>query len=125
MKSLATMLAMAKSMAESLGVRIWKGMRCGYYLTVGELLGLYRSEGFNRRGSAMRRHIEAWMGLDEAVLEGSDEDLTSAVWFPCPEGKETLVMVRSHECGGRYVTKIDRTEWPVLRKMHGIQEVLS
>lgn len=125
MKSLATMLAMAKAKAESFGVRVWKGVRCGFFLTIGELLGLYRSEGFNGKGTAMRHHLVAWMGLDEAVVEGSDEDLTSAVWFPCPEGKETLVMVRSQECGGHFVTKIDRTEWPVLRQMHGIQEVLA
>lgn len=125
MKSMRTMMELAKGKAEAMGVRIWQGSRCGYFVTVGELLALYAGEGFNSRGSAMRRHVRLWMEMDEAVLEGSDEDEGSALWFPCPKGKETLVMVRSEQCGGRYVTEIRRTEWPALRRMHGIQEAIA
>lgn len=126
MKSCRTMLKVAKAYARSFGARIWKGVRCGIFLTVGELLELYRSQGFNHRGTAMRRHIGQWMEIDEAVLEGPSMSPDSAVWFPCPEEMRTLVMVRSEQCGGRYVGEIRRTEWPVLRRMHGLeQEVLA
>ena len=126
MKSLKTMLKAAKEKAESLGARIWKGIRCGYFLTIGELSELYINEGFNRCCTAMRRHIETWMETDQAVLEGSPYKPDSAVWFECPEEKRVMVMVRSEECGGRFVTEIRRTDWPILRRMHGLeQEVLA
>lgn len=125
MKSCRTMLKVAKAYARGFGARIWKGVRCGIFLTVGELLELYRSQGFNHRGTAMRRHIGQWMEIDEAVLEGPSMSPDSAVWFSCPEEMRTLVMVRSEQCGGRYVDEIRRTEWPVLMRMHGIQEVLA
>lgn len=126
MKSCRTMLRIAKAYAESFGARIWKNLRCGYFLTVGELLELYTSQGFNRRGTAMRRHIDSWMAEDQAVLEGSSYKPDSAVWFECPAEKRVMVMVRSEQCGGRYVIGIDRMEWPVLRQIHGLeQEVLA
>ncbi len=125
MKSLKTMLRVAKAYAEGLGVRIWKNMRCGIFLTVCELQELYTSQGFNHCGTAMRRHLQAWMSIDQAVLEGSDEDPTAAVWFECPKEREVSVLVRSEQCGGRYVTRIDRMEWPVLKRMHGIQEAIA
>lgn len=125
MKSSKTMFGLAKAMAVAKGPRIWCGTRCGVYLTVEELSGLYMAEGFNRKGSAMHRHIGGWMELDQAVLEGSVWAPESAVWFEAPEELETLIKVFSQSCGGRYVTRIDRTKWPALRKMHGIQEVLA
>lgn len=126
MKSCRTMLKISAAYAGSFGARIWKGTRCGIYLTIGELQELYKSQGFNHKGSAMRKHLYQWMEADKAALEGSSRDPTSAVWFECPKEKEVLVMVRSEQCGGRYVTRIDRMEWPVLRKMHGLeQEVLA
>lgn len=125
MKSRETMHGLARAHAWGYGPRVWKGQRCGYYLTVGELLAVYRAEGFNHLGTAMRKHIRVWMAEDKAVLEGSDERMDSAVWFECPKGMETVVMVRSEVCGGRYVTRINRNDWPVLRHMHGIQEALA
>ena len=126
MKSLKTMLRVAKAYAESFGARIWKGIRCGIFLTISELSELYVSQGFNKCCTAMRRHIETWMETDQAVLEGSPHKPDSAVWFECPEDKRVLVMVRSEQCGGRFVTKIRRTDWPILRRMHGLeQEVLA
>ena len=96
------------------------------FLTVGELLDLYVSQKFNARGTVMRKHIESWMAMDEAVLEGSSYRPDSAVWFECPEELKVSVMVRSEQCGGRFVTEITRTEWPILRRMHGLeQEVLA
>ena len=124
MKSLKTMLRVAKSYAAAMGVRVWKNIRCGIFLTVGELQDLYTSQGFNHKGTAMRRHLDAWMAEDEAVVEGSEHDPAAAVWFACPPEKATLVKVRSEQCGGRCVIGIDRMDWPVLRRMHGIQEVL-
>lgn len=126
MKSLKTMLKVAKAYAQGFGARIWKGVRCGIFLTIAELSELYISQGFNHCGTAMRRHIGAWMSEDQAVLEGSAYKPDSAVWFECPEELEVTVMVRSEQCGGRFVTKIDRMEWPILRQMHGLeQEVLA
>lgn len=125
MKSRETMHRLARAHAWGLGPRVWKGRRCGYYLTVGELLSVYRQEGFNHLGTAMRKHILHWMAEDKAVLEGSDEKEDSAVWFDCPAGCETVVMVRSEQCGGRYVAKIDRLDWPILRQIHGIQAELE
>lgn len=126
MKSCRTMLKVARAYAAGFGARIWKGVRCGIYLTVGELLDLYVSQKFNARGTVMRKHIESWMAMDEAVLEGSSYRPDSAVWFECPEELKVSVMVRSEQCGGRYVTEITRTEWPILRRMHGLdQEVLA
>lgn len=125
MKSLMTMWKVARAWAVAQGVRIWEGTRCGFFLTIWELKELYTIQGFNHRGTAMRRHVQTWMAEDLAVLEGSEWDPKAAVWFPCPEGKETLVMVRSEQCGGRYVTEIRRTEWPALRRMHGIQEAIA
>ena len=126
MKSCRTMLKVARAYAVGFGARIWKGVRCGIYLTVGELLDLYVSQKFNARGTVMRKHIESWMAMDEAVLEGSSYRPDSAVWFECPEELKVSVMVRSEQCGGRYVTEITRTDWPILRKMHGLeQEVLA
>lgn len=125
MKSMKTMLKLARAHARSYGARIWKGVRCGMYLTVGELLAVYRDQGFNRKGTAMRRHIATWMAEDMCVLEGAIYDESSAVWFDAPEDMDTLIMVRSEQCGGRYVTRIDRNDWPVLRHMHGIQEALA
>lgn len=124
MKSMKTMFAEARAAAISKGPRMWKGTRYGYYLTVGELKGLYMNEGFNHRGTAMHRHLDCWQETDMAAVEGPAYAESSAVWFECPEGSETLVMVLSQSCGGRYVTRIDRTQWPSLRKMHGIQEAL-
>ena len=125
-KSSSTMHRVARSYAASFGARIHQNNRCGIYLTVGELQDLYTSQHFNRRGTAMRRHVETWMAVDKAVVEGSLYDPSAAVWFECPEEMRVLVMVRSQQCGGRYVTEIDRTAWPVLRRMHGIeQEVLA
>lgn len=120
-----TMFAEARDAAISKGPRMWKGTRCGYYLTVGELKAIYDAEGFNHKGTAMRRHLDCWQETDMAAVEGPAFAAGSAVWFDCPEGSETLVKVLSQSCGGRYVTRIDRTQWPSLRKMHGIQEALS
>lgn len=126
MKSCITMLRVARAYAKGFGARIWKGVRCGVYLTVGELQDLYTSQGFNRRGTAMRRHLGQWMEIDEAVVEGNAYAKDSAVWFNCPEELKVSVMVRSEQCGGRFVTEITRTEWPILRRMHGLdQEVLA
>lgn len=126
MKSLKTMLKVARAYAVGFGARIWKNIRCGIYLTIGELQDLYTSQGFNHLGSAMRRHIETWMETDQAVLEGSPYKPDSAVWFECPVEKRVMVMVRSEQCGGRYVTEIRRTDWPILREIHGLeQEVLA
>lgn len=126
MKSLKTMLKVARAYARSFGARIWKNVRCGIFLTIGELQELYTSQGFNHLGTAMRRHIDAWMSEDAAVLEGSPYRPDSAVWFECPEDLKVSVMVRSEQCGGRFVTEITRTEWPILRRMHGLeQEVLA
>lgn len=122
MKSLKTMHGLARAMAIAKGPRIWSRTRCGYYLTIGELHQLYNDEGFNHRGTCMRRHIGQWMCADMAILEGSEYNTNSAVWFECPAGSETMVKVFSECCGGRYVTKIDRNQWPSLRRMHGIQE---
>ena len=122
MKSCRTMLKVAKAYARGFGARIWKGVRCGIFLTVGELLELYKSQGFNHRGTAMRRHIGQWMEIDEAVLEGPSMSPDSAVWFGCPEELKVSVMVRSEQCGGRFVTEITRTEWPILRRMHGLEQ---
>lgn len=122
MKSSKTMLGLAKAIAVSKGPRIWCGTRCGVYVTMAELNELYLREGFNREGSAMRRHMKGWMEIDQAVLEGSVYVPESALWFEAPEDMETVIKVFSQNCGGRYVTRIDRTQWPVLRRMHGIQE---
>ena len=124
MKNVWTMLKVSKAYAESFGARIWNNTRCGYFLTIQELNDLYMSQGFNHLGTAMRRPLDAWMAEDKAVVEGSEYDPSAAVWFACPPEKATLVKVRSEQCGGRYVVGIDRMDWPVLRRMHGIQEVL-
>lgn len=121
MKSGATMYRLARAHAIGHGIRIWKGQRCGCYLTIGEMLDVYTSDGFNHMGTAMRRHLDTWMATDRAVLEGPVLDRESAVWFPVPEDLKVPVMVFSEHCGGRYVLEIDRNEWPVLRRMHGIQ----
>lgn len=121
-----TMLKVSQAYAKSFGARIWKGVRCGIFLTIQELLDLYISQGFNHMGTAMRRHIDAWMAMDQAVLEGSSYSPDSAVWFNCPKEHQVFVMVRSQQCGGRYVTEIRRTDWPILREIHGLeQEVLA
>lgn len=125
MKSGATMCRIARAMAVDAGVRVWKGRRAGFYVTIGELQAHYTNLGFNRRGTAMRRHIDTWMATDRAVLEGPAEDPESAVWFPCPDEMRTQVLVASERCGGNAVIGIDRTEWPVLRRMHGIQEIFE
>lgn len=125
MKSSATMYRLARAHAIGHGIRIWKGARCGCYLTIGELLEIYTTDGFNHMGTAMRRHIDTWMATDRAVVEGPVLDRESAVWFPVPEDLKVPVMVFSEECGGRCVLDIDRTEWPVLRRMHGIQTEIA
>lgn len=124
MKSLASMLGIAKARAYGKGVRVWNGLRAGFFLTQEELQRIYTDEGFNHRGTAMRRHVEIWMHNGDAVREGGDcED--SAVWFECPRGLETVVLVRSEQCGGRCVLTIERADWPVLRALHGIQTELE
>lgn len=125
MKSSATMYRLARARAIARGVRVWKGMRAGCFLTIGELLEIYTTDGFNHMGTAMRRHLDAWMATDRAVVEGSVLDRESAVWFPAPDDLKVVAMVVSERCGGRYVTEIDRIDWPVLRRMHGIQTEIA
>lgn len=124
MKSSATMYRIAKAMAVGNGIRVYKGARAGFYVTIGELQDHYTNLGYNRRGTAMRRHIDTWMATDRAVAEGGLEDPQTAVWFPCPPEMRTQVLCASEKCGGRCVIEIERTEWPVLRRMHGIQDVV-
>lgn len=125
MKSSATMYRLARAHAIGHGIRIWRNSRCGCYLTIGELLEIYTSDGFNHMGTAMRRHIDTWMATDRAVVEGPVLDRESAVWFPVPKEMKVPVMVFSEQCGGRCVLDIDRTEWPALRRMHGIQTEIA
>lgn len=125
MKSGATMYRLARAHAIGRGARVWNGRRAGCYLTIGELLEIYTRDGFNHMGTAMRRHLDTWMATDRAVVEGPVLDRTSAVWFPAPEDMATAVKVASERCGGLYVLEIDRNEWPVLRRMHGIQTEIA
>lgn len=125
MKSSATMYRLARARAIARGVRVWKGTRAGCFLTIGELLEIYTTDGFNHMGTAMRRHLDTWMATDRAVVEGSVLDRESAVWFPAPDDLKVVAMVVSERCGGRYVTEIDRIDWPVLRRMHGIQTEIA
>lgn len=125
MKSSATMYRLARAHAIGRGARVWNGQRAGCYLTIGELLEVYTRDGFNHMGTAMRRHLDTWMATDRAVVEGPVLARDSAVWFPVPEDLKVPVMVFSERCGGRYVLEIDRNEWAVLRRMHGIQTEIA
>lgn len=100
------------------GPRIWGG-KAGIYETLKELDTLYRREGFNWRGTAMRHHIDAWMLSAAAVMEAD-----SVVWFPCPAGMITQTRMLSERCGGRRVEAISIVEWPVLAEMRGLQTEL-
>lgn len=125
MKSSSTMLDLARSRATALGPRIWNGRRCGIFLTVSELKELYDDEGFNWKGTAMRRHIGQWMGCSLVAAEGPLAVPATAIWFDCPTELRTRMALVSEGCGGRRVETIITSEWPSLRKAHGIQEMLE
>lgn len=120
MRGSASMLRLAKANAWSRGARVEKG-RAGYCLTMDEMLDVYKACGFNHRGTAMRRHVAAWMACDEAVADGDLGDGRTPVWFACPPGQETEVRMLSESCRGRCVVEIRREDWPVLQRMHGLQ----
>lgn len=122
MKSSSTMLAMARARAVELGPRIWEGRRCGVFLTVAELKAIYDDAGFNWKGSAMRRHVEQWMGCSLVAAEGPLAAPRSAIWFDCPEEMRTRMAMLSEGCGGRRVETVIPAEWPSLRRAHGLQE---
>ena len=125
MKSAATMLGIARARAIELGPRIWAGKRCGVFLTISELKEIYDAAGFNWKGSAMRRHIEQWMGSSLTAAEGPLAAPNTALWFDCPAEMRTRMAIMSEACGGRRVETISPMDWPSLRKAHGIQDTLE
>lgn len=86
MKNSSTMLAEARSIAISKGVRSFRKF-AGYAITIKELKTLYLRNGFNLSRNTMQNHINIWTELGEVkgFKAGEEGDMVYFMYLDCED----------------------------------------